>query len=340
MKTFMTCKEGYEKVLLREAEWRGLSCAGSGPGWVLTGTAQENSRGSFSELCFACNIFEGAVFCSAPSLNSFTEKLLSLFLSHLGERRVTDPWFFFFIASGEDQLFRHALTVKARWTDSLRKKMSRVAQLGQENAPREGAFSPGFFVSLTGFHEAYVSFSALSQGQRRMKMDPQAPSRSYLKIEEALHIMGVSPQSGEIVVDLGAAPGGWSHAALKRGARVIAVDNGPLREPVRSHRALKHLHSDALKYQHEGAGPVDWLFCDVLETPEVILEVLSHWIGEKRCRRFVVNLKLGRRDPLQVLTALQAPKGGIASFCQHFSARQLYHDRDEITLMGTVKGQG
>ncbi|HEX7927769.1 MAG TPA: SAM-dependent methyltransferase, partial [bacterium] len=70
-------------------------------------------------------------------------------------------------------------------------------------------------------------------GVHRMPQDALAPSRSYLKVEEALDVMrqsglGGSPRPNETVVDLGAAPGGWTWAFLKRGCRVQAVDNGPL----------------------------------------------------------------------------------------------------------------
>ena len=41
--------------------------------------------------------------------------------------------------------------------------------------------------------------------------------------------MGLEPMPGERVCDLGAAPGGWSYSAAKRGASVVAVDNGPLK---------------------------------------------------------------------------------------------------------------
>ena len=53
-----------------------------------------------------------------------------------------------------------------------------------------------------------------------MADNPAAPSRSYLKIEEAYGILGREPAQGETVADLGAAPGGWSFSAAKRGAKV------------------------------------------------------------------------------------------------------------------------
>ena len=68
-------------------------------------------------------------------------------------------------------------------------------------------------------------------GAHRKPFDQLAPSRSYLKIEEAFDMLGESPRRGQTVADLGAAPGGWTYAFVKRGCRVTAVDNGPMRIP-------------------------------------------------------------------------------------------------------------
>ncbi|MBF0121859.1 MAG: rRNA methyltransferase [Candidatus Omnitrophica bacterium] len=337
MNTLMTCKEGFEKVLAREVMTYGLTPESQGQGWVL---AKEIGTCSFQEaggLCFAIDILKDVIDIRTTSVNTFTDNLLEVFLTHLGTRRIIDPWTFRFISCGKEQLIHHALTLQERWFEKLRKKMSRVAHLAKNGIPQRTVFGEGLFVCVTDFNQAYVSFHALSQGQQRMKMDPQAPSRSYLKIEEAFHILDRCPKEGETVIDLGAAPGGWSHGALKRGAMVIAVDNGPLREPVKSHPKINHLQADALTYQHQGQQPIDWLLCDVLETPEIIISMLLKWLSRKSCRLFIVNLKLGRRDPIAVLAHLRDPQKGLLAYCQTLYIRQLYHDREEITLMGEIK---
>ncbi|MBO0736883.1 MAG: hypothetical protein J2P48_09985, partial [Alphaproteobacteria bacterium] len=54
------------------------------------------------------------------------------------------------------------------------------------------------------------------------------PSRAYLKLWEALTLIGRRPGPGETCLDLGASPGGWSWALQAMGARVISVDKAPL----------------------------------------------------------------------------------------------------------------
>ena len=50
------------------------------------------------------------------------------------------------------------------------------------------------------------------------------PSRAYLKLWEALTLLGRHPCPGEVCLDFGSSPGGWSWALQQMGARVISVD--------------------------------------------------------------------------------------------------------------------
>src|SRR6185503_19249448 len=253
--------------------------------------------------------------------------LVDIFAQRLGTTRLEKPWNFGFVGGADEKLIQRAATIEKRFLERLQKKMSRVSKLA-----RHAASGQGFFVTVTDFKEAFVSFKAVSLGQKRMQMDPNAPSRSYLKLEEAFSIFGRAPKPDESVVDLGAAPGGWSHSALKRGAHVTAVDNGPLKEPVKSHPHVEHLQTNAFKYVP--AERADWLLCDMLETPEIILDLLHQWLDKELCLRFVVNLKLQRADPILLLKKIRHSEDGLSPKCRLLKIRQLYHDREEITVMG------
>jgi 23S rRNA (cytidine2498-2'-O)-methyltransferase len=175
-------------------------------------------------------------------------------------------------------------------------------------------------------------------GVHRMRPDPLAPSRSYLKVEEALELMGTPPLPRERVVDLGAAPGGWSYAFLKRGCRVLAVDNGPLKIGGLDDLPgqLTHLREDGLAFR-PGAEwlPVDWLAADMLIAPGQALGLLRRWLAEGWMRRFIVNVKLPQRHPLVALEPIREHLRGVPG-CS-FRLRHLYHDRREVTLMGTAE---
>jgi len=334
----ITCKADFEDILAREIALGNMSLQAKGPGWVLAQEKDPASTGSraakLTDLCFACHLLEDPVLISAPSVNSFAEKLADCFTEHIRPMRIDKPWPFLFASSGNEPLIHRAKTVSQAWSEKILKKVSRVAKLSVEGMPRGPEFSEGFFVHFTDFDQAFVSFNALSQGQQRMAMDPEAPSRSFLKLEEAFRVLGHEPQEGETVVDLGGAPGGWSYSALKHGAIVTAIDNGPLRDPVKSHKKMRHLKVDALKYTYDHDEPVDWLLCDILEKPGIILGLVRKWLSQGWCRRFIVNFKVGRSDPILLLKEIKDAQKGLSPFCGQLIIRHLYHDREEITVMG------
>jgi 23S rRNA (cytidine2498-2'-O)-methyltransferase len=183
--------------------------------------------------------------------------------------------------------------------------------------------------------------SALSDrvpgGVHRMRMDPAAPSRSYLKMEEALLRSGLPVTDGERVLDLGAAPGGWSHAFLKRGCHVIGVDRGPmkLRVPDVTSARFTHVREDGLVYVPPAEWlPLDWLVSDMLVPPGKALGLLRRWIGRRWARRFVVTLKLPQKQAWPVLRDVMAWLDRCEGF--QYEIRQLYHNRREVTLWGTL----
>lgn len=160
--------------------------------------------------------------------------------------------------------------------------------------------------------------------------DPQAPCRSYYKIEEAWLQAGVYPRKNEVCVDLGAAPGGWTWAALNHGARVIAVDVADLKRHVENHPRCEHSLDNG--YAFMPGKTVDWLFCDMIVKPMATLGLLERWLEQKACRKFVVNVKFRGKQPESILTAIQELKDKYQ--IPDLIIRHLYYDRNEITLIG------
>jgi 23S rRNA (cytidine2498-2'-O)-methyltransferase len=158
--------------------------------------------------------------------------------------------------------------------------------------------------------------------------DKTAPSSAYRKVEEAYALLGEEPKRGERVVDLGAAPGGWSWTALKRGAEVTAVDRADLLPPVAG--AVTHLKKDAFAWEPE--APFDWLLCDAIAAPDKSIDLLDRWLEKKWCRRFVVNVKFkGTADygKVEKVRAVLARHGVIRA-----RVKQLAADKNEVTVFG------
>jgi 23S rRNA (cytidine2498-2'-O)-methyltransferase len=195
----------------------------------------------------------------------------------------------------------------------------------------------GLFVYFADFGRVFVAREAFLHGPRRMADDPLAPSRSYLKVEEAYIVLGREPRPGETICDLGAAPGGWSYSAAKCGARVVAVDNGPLKGGALDHPQIEHLHEDAFKFAPPPGRPFDWLFCDLVEDPHHVLKnIVEPWLARGWCRRFVVNLKFGRVDPVALLRELRQSDSAFGRGGARARVCHLYHDREEFTVVGEL----
>ncbi|NCC50650.1 MAG: hypothetical protein EOM20_05480 [Spartobacteria bacterium] len=174
-------------------------------------------------------------------------------------------------------------------------------------------------------------------GHCRVKADRWAPSRSHMKIEEAFMRMGEHPEVGQRVIDLGAAPGGWTYAFLKRGCHVTAIDSGPLRLPETQEGwgRVRHLRSDGITFTPEAEQiPVDWMVSDMLIPPGVALGLLRKWITRGWAMRVVCNVKIPQQDPFTAVEPIIDYLAQQSSW--HFAVRQFYHDRREVTITGTT----
>lgn len=122
--------------------------------------------------------------------------------------------------------------------------------------------------------------SPFPQGAPRFVEDREGPpSRAYLKLWEGLTRIGQRPGPGERVLDLGAAPGGWSWALAQLGCEVVAVDKSDLDGRVTALPNVTLRRESAFALAPE---PVDWLFSDVICYPARLLGLVQRWQGMAR----------------------------------------------------------
>jgi len=178
-----------------------------------------------------------------------------------------------------------------------------------------------------------------SMGIPRLKMPGAAPSRSTLKLDEAIRWFLTTEQqsklfkSGMTAVDLGAAPGGWSWQLVQRGCLVTAIDNGPMNDQLMKSGMVEHLKTDAFTYLP--GKRVDWLVCDMAERPLHVSRLISRWFTSKRCSNAIFNLKLPMKKRLVAVNeCIELIRKNMSSSGLTFSiqAKHLYHDREEITV--------
>jgi 23S rRNA (cytidine2498-2'-O)-methyltransferase len=290
---------------------------------------------AFTGCCFAHAALIDPVELRGASVNAAARAILDWFLASCRDERFENPWPLQFRADDSvPGLTRRVTAVEHEFSQNLAKRLARVARLARPQPAEPRGPARGLFLFFHDFDNFRASRAAILGGQRRMADDPGAPSRSYLKIEEAYGVLGREPHAGETVADLGAAPGGWSYSAAKRGASVLALDNGPLKGAALGHPLIRHEQADAFRHAPAPGTNYDWLFCDVVDDPDKVLALLEHWVAQRWCRRFIVNLKFGRTDPLQLLRRATAPGEPLPRECTVLCARHLFHDREEFTLVG------
>ncbi len=144
---------------------------------------------------------------------------------------------------------------------------------------------------------------------------------------------------GMRAVDLGAAPGGWTFVLAHRGLKVTAIDNGPLKGAVIDDPLVTHMREDGLVWRPR--RPVDWLFCDIVLQPVRIAELAGRWLADGAARRAIFNLKLPMKKRYDEVRLCEQRIIGIverAGVRFTLRTRQLYHDREEVTVYVALTG--
>ncbi|ELY3758987.1 23S rRNA (cytidine(2498)-2'-O)-methyltransferase RlmM [Cronobacter universalis] len=182
--------------------------------------------------------------------------------------------------------------------------------------------------------------SPFYMGIPRLKFPSDAPSRSTLKLEEAFHVFIPADEwderlaNGMYAVDLGACPGGWTYQLVKRNMWVSSVDNGPMAQSLMDTGQVTWLREDGFKYRPTRTN-ITWMVCDMVEKPAKVAALMAQWLVNGWCRETIFNLKLPMKkryeEVSQNIASIQAQldEHGINAQIQ---ARQLYHDREEVTI--------
>lgn len=291
--------EGYELELERELAWRGLKAAQrQGRIYVFEGKVEE--------------IFWSQVIWKEVEKISFTS-----------------------ISEGAK-----AIRAKAKkfvhFSNGLHRRGELI--LEQLRAHREEVFifpglikeaSSGAFTLLSA-NEALVCASfdrPHPLGEVKFVEDKSAPSRAYLKLWEALALVGNFPGKNDLCLDLGSSPGGWTWVLASLGAQVTSVDRADLAPAVAQMAGVKFQSGDAFQMKPTKIGRVNWLCSDLICYPEKLWEFLQEWRETKAADHYICTLKFqGDADP-EV----------IAKFAEHGKILHLFHNKHELTWISDLE---
>ncbi len=164
------------------------------------------------------------------------------------------------------------------------------------------------------------------------KRDGQV-SRAEFKLEE-LMALGVLqlPGTGD-AVDLGAAPGGWTRILRSHGLGVHAVDPADLDRRLAGDRGIRHVRTTAGEFLRTTDRTFDVAVNDMRMEPELSCRVMLDAAERLRPGGIaIVTLKIGTRvDVARRCLELLRRRYRIDF------ARQLHHNRHEVTVVGTAR---
>jgi 23S rRNA (cytidine2498-2'-O)-methyltransferase len=341
---FAYCRPGFEPELAAELSERAALAGFAGyartqrnAGYVefLGAPGVELSKAlPFSELIFARQKLR--LLAELKDLNP-KDRIAPMFDALAGRGRYGDLW----VEHPDSDEAKPLAGLARSFGNALRPALRQRGLLTDKEDPRLPRLHVCFIAgdhALLGASEVRDS-SPWPLGVPRLRALSEAPSRSALKLEEALLTL-LTPeerarliQPGMRTADLGAAPGGWSWIMARHHIRVLAVDNGPMAESAMATGIVEHIRADGFSWKPPQAQ--DWLVCDMVEAPRKVAVRMAEWFAHGWCEHAIFNLKLPMKK------RWEETRQCLHSFTEHAGkplavrARQLYHDREEITVFAT-----
>ncbi len=223
---------------------------------------------------------------------------------------------------------------------------SLASAIAEETGAVESMKKPQIVVSvLCATDKAYLGISLAKEnlsdwpgGTRHFAQTPEQISRAEFKLLEALEVFGVSLPARGRVLDLGAAPGGWTRLLLEAGLQVIAVDPANLDPRLKGQPGLEHYRGYAETYLEE-AVRAHQRFDVIVNDMRMDARDAARLLGQAtRCLRndgFVLSvfkLPHATRD-INPLTTLQHALSLLEKSYGIVQARQLFHNRQEVTVV-------
>lgn len=166
-------------------------------------------------------------------------------------------------------------------------------------------------------------------GAVRFQREEGQISRAKFKLLEAERTFGLRLFEYRNALDIGAAPGGWTSLLLERGLRVTAVDPAELHPTLIDHPRLTYMKMNAGEARLP-PGSIDLLVCDMSWSPMMMVKlVLELTPALAPGADAIITVKLMHRKPLQTIRDVIAK---LETAFRLRKAKQLFHNRDEITL--------
>jgi 23S rRNA (cytidine2498-2'-O)-methyltransferase len=183
-----------------------------------------------------------------------------------------------------------------------------------------------------------VAHAPVPGGRFEIALPPEAPSRAYVKLEEALRWSRLPIRKGDVAVEIGSAPGGASWALLQRGVQVAGIDPGEMDPRVASDPNFLHFKSPVAQVPREMLpDSVEWLLLDMNVEPRISLFAVDRLASRMSdtLLGLVLTVKLNQWSFAdQIPSMLEHIR---AMGMSRVRATQLSSNRQEILIVGLTR---
>jgi len=184
--------------------------------------------------------------------------------------------------------------------------------------------------ALAGVSLAADNLSNWVGGMRRFAREEGQISRAEFKLLEALEVFGIALPAHSVALDLGAAPGGWTRVLRRAGQYVTAIDPGDLDPRLASDSGVRHLRMTAEQYLQAEPDSFDIIVNDMrmdARDSARVMTAYARFLYRHGWALMTVKLPEHDRQPVLDQTFAILRTAYIIA-----GARQLFHNRSEITL--------
>lgn len=183
-----------------------------------------------------------------------------------------------------------------------------------------------------GYHRAKAVPSRFPGGMTSLDLPPEAVSRAWLKMEEALRWSQLPIPRGARVAEIGSAPGGASQALLARGLIVTGIDPAEMAPAVLSHPHFTHIRRRSTQVPRREYRKIRWLTVDMNVAPNYTLDAVEAIVTHPQVniRGLLLTLKLTEWGLAERIPEYLARVRGWGY--NIVRARQLQHNRREICV--------
>jgi 23S rRNA (cytidine2498-2'-O)-methyltransferase len=245
-KLALYCRIGFEKELAAEVSEKAADLGISGfarvkenSGYVIFECYQPNEADRlakeipFNQLIFARQMIVVSDLLSDLPLDDRISPIVAQYQQNkdVNFTQSTELW----VETADTNDAKALSTFCRKFTVPLRQQLKKCGLLDFREIYGSGVTLHILFIANDSCYVGYSynnNHSPHFMGIPRLKFPSDAPSRSTLKLEEAiLTFLSAKEEKQRMnseakAVDLGACPGGWSYQLAKRGMFVYAVDHG------------------------------------------------------------------------------------------------------------------